>query len=321
MTDALPEFTIIRPACIKEAVQARTNDPSARIFAGGTDLIVNMRRGLVEADTLINLSNLQQLHSITSTEAGVVIGATVSVRELTENREIAKAYPALASAANAIAGPSHREAATVGGNLCLDTRCLYYNQSHWWRKSNDFCLKYRGDICHVAPNGNRCRAAFCGDLAPALMVHGAEVELVGPNGSRRLPLAQLYREDGKDYLTLAADEILTQVYVPPPRATSAYGKIRVRGTIDFPLAGVAVAAERHDGATLFTLAFTGTNSCPIITTAPATLKDGDPRAAFFARLGKLAQKTVSPQRTTTIQPHYRRLAIAALTMRLAQGLV
>ena len=146
-------------------------------------------------------------------------------------------YRALAQAAAAIAGPGHRVMATVGGNLCLDTRCIYYNQSEWWRSANAYCLKNRGDICHVAPQGQRCHAAFSGDLAPALLVYGAEVDIAGPQGQRRIALSDLYVEDGKAHLALAKGELVVAVHLPAPPPPSAYEKVRVRGAIDFPLGG------------------------------------------------------------------------------------
>jgi len=321
MSEALPDFRFVRPESVEEAVALMAGEPAARLCAGGTDLIVNMRRGLVESDTLIDLSGIAELGQIEGDETGVRIGAGVILRELAEHAGIAERFPAISQAAASVAGPGHREAATLGGNLCLDTRCLYYNQSHWWRKTTDFCLKYRGDICHVAPNGNRCRAAFSGDLAPALMVLGADVEIAGAKERRTIPLADLYREDGADYLTLATGEMVASVFVPATAAKSAYGKIRVRGAIDFPLAGVAVACDAaDDGGHGFTVAVTGTNSMPVMVPVSDRLtEDADPDA-YFESLGKLVQKAVSPQRTTTTAPHYRRLSIAALTSRLARGL-
>jgi 4-hydroxybenzoyl-CoA reductase subunit beta len=321
MSEAMPDFRLERPETIDQAVVALNADPDARLCAGGTDLIVNMRRGLVGASTLIDLSRIADMKAIVSDAGGLRIGAGATLRELAQHPAIAASYAAISQAAGAVAGPSHREAATVGGNLCLDTRCFYYNQSHWWRKSNDFCLKYRGDICHVAPKGNRCRAAFCGDLAPALMVHAAEVEIAGPDGVRRIALADLYREDGADYLTIRHDEILVAVIVPPTDATSAYEKIRVRGAIDFPLAGVAVACTTTaDAARHFRLAITGTNSKPVSIEIAGPLNPDADADSYFAGLGKLVQKGVSPQRTTTIAPHYRRLSVAALAVRVARAL-
>ncbi|MCF6233393.1 MAG: 4-hydroxybenzoyl-CoA reductase subunit beta [Rhodobacteraceae bacterium] len=321
MSRALPKFRLLRPESVEQALDALRATPGARLCAGGTDLIVNMRRGLVAAETLVDLSGIGDLKTIGMDESGLRIGAGVTLRDLADHAGIALSYRAISQASRAVAGPSHREAATIGGNLCQDTRCLYYNQSHWWRKSTDFCLKYRGDICHVAPRGKRCRAAFCGDLAPALMVYGAQVDIAGPKGIRRIALTDLYREDGTDYLTLGRDEIVIAVIVPPTDAASVYDKIRVRGAIDFPLAGVAVAClTTPDGAKQISIAVTGTNSRPVGIDVPPLQDREDPKA-YFAALGKRMQKGVSPQRTTTIAPHYRRLSVAALAMRLARSLI
>lgn len=321
MSEALPDFTVLRPGSVDQAIAALQSDATAQLCAGGTDLIVNMRHGLVGAATLVDLSGIPELKSLTLDEDGLRIGAGVILRELAEHSGIGAAYPSISQAACAIAGPTHREVATVGGNLCLDTRCYYYNQSHWWRKSNAYCLKYRGDICHVAPKGNRCRAAFSGDLAPALMVHDAMVNIAGPNGIRQIALADLYREDGTDFLTIEPDEVLISVQVKPTNAASVYDKIRIRGAIDFPLAGVAVACHKAQDQARFSLAVTGTNSQPVSVDMPEPLDLETDKDAYFAAMEKLVQKSVSPQRTTTIAPHYRRLSVAALASRLARGLL
>jgi len=321
MSEALNALTLLHPTTIDAAVAALETNPTARLCAGGTDLIVSLRRGLVEAETLIDITGIDAMQMLEVSDAGLRIGAGVTLRALTENPDIAAAYPAISQAAVAVAGPTHREVATVGGNLCLDTRCLYYNQSHWWRKSNDFCQKYRGDICHVAPKGNRCRAAFSGDLAPALMVHGAVVDIAGKDGLRQIPLAELYQEDGADHLKLGPGEIVIAVTVPATHATSSYAKIRVRGAIDFPLAGVAVACDAQGAGARFTLAITGTNSMPLLVDIPDTLGPSSDADTFFKDMSKRVQKAVSPQRTSTTAPHYRRLSVSALACRLARGLV
>ncbi len=321
MSTVLPEFERLRPETVEEVVAAKNASQSARICAGGTDLIVNMRHGLVETNTLIDVTAVEEMKRIESDAEGMHIGAGVSLAEIAEMPSIAKSYPAVSEAARAIAGPSHRNAATVGGNLCLDTRCLYYNQSHWWRKANDFCLKFKGDICHVAPGGKRCRAVFSGDLAPALMVHGALLEIAGPDGNKRIPLQDFYREDGADHLVLEAAEFVTAVHLPPTKAVSSYEKVRIRGAIDFPLAGVAVAVEKSVASIhRFSIAVTGTNSCPVLIEVADTLAGDDEPDAFFSSLNKLVQKNVSPQRTGTTAAHYRRLSAAALASRLARKL-
>ncbi|MCP5075570.1 MAG: 4-hydroxybenzoyl-CoA reductase subunit beta [Rhodobacteraceae bacterium] len=316
MSEAMIPFRLIQPTNLDEAISALTTE-GAQPVSGGTDLLVRLRKGLSETNTLVDLTNIAALKKIEKYENGLRIGAGATLAELERNPDLAE-YAAVLQAVQSVAGPTHREAATLGGNLCLDTRCVYYNQSHWWRKSNDFCLKYRGEICHVAPKGNRCRAAFSGDIAPALMVHRALIEIAGPAGVRQIPLAEFYLEDGAVHTVLQQGEIVLAVHLPQPGAASKYGKIRVRGSIDYPLAGVAVACETATDGNRFTLAVTGTNSKPILVDITDPL--GDDADTFFAALEKSVQKAVSPQRTTTIAPHYRRLSVSALARRIARQL-
>lgn len=321
MTEVLPDFRLYHPATVDEAVKAHEAAENPRYCAGGTDMLVNMRRGLVETDTVIDLTKLAEMKRVEEDSFGLYLGAGVTLRQLSEETAIADSYIAIAQAAMNIAGPSHREAATLGGNLCLDTRCQYYNQSHWWRQSNDFCLKYKGDICHVAPTGNRCRAAFSGDLAPTLMVHDAEIDIIGPKGSRRVMLKDFYQEDGADHLLLKGGEIVLGVHLPSTGATSAYEKIRIRGAMDFPLAGVAVACNKGEqGPVQFEIAVTGTNSCPFVIDVPAFDPNNTGSNEYFEVLEKTVQKSVSPQRTTVTAAHYRRLSVAAVASRLAKKL-
>ena len=324
MTEPLPEFSLARPTSVEQALATFATNPSSRFLAGGTDLLVNMRRGLVEAGALVDLAGIPEMSRLEHDDTGLVLGAGVTLRQIAENPKISSDFGAIARAAATVAGPGHRAMATIGGNLCLDTRCLYFNQSHWWRRANDFCLKFKGETCHVAPTGERCRAAFSGDLAPALMVHDAVVEIAGPDGRRRLALADLYREDGADHLTLKPGELVVAVRVPPARPAevrSDYAKVRIRGAIDFPLAGAAVAYRKlGPGGHRFTIAVTGTNSAPVPIVGPMGLSGEDDADTFFFGLEKLVQKQVSPQRTTATAAHYRRLSVSALARRLARDL-
>src|SRR6516225_5900628 len=207
MNALLPDFQLIRADSVADAVAARRQHAGSRFIAGGTDLVVNMRHGLTSPDLLIDLSTIHELTEIKVGSNALRIGAGVTIAVVAGNPLIAANYRAMAQAAEAVAGPGHRALATVGGNLCLDTRCIYYNQSEWWRRANGFCLKKDGEVCHVAPQGERCHAAFTGDLAPVLLALGAEVEVEGLESRRRMPLDQLYAEDGRAHLRLAADEL------------------------------------------------------------------------------------------------------------------
>ena len=322
----MPNFTLHRPTAIEDAIRLRAETANARFFAGGTDMLVNVRRGIEQPDALIDLSAIEELKSITEDSDGLHIGAGVTLDKVANDPRVLKDFAAVAQGAAAVAGPTHQKYGTIGGNLCLDTRCLFYNQSEWWRKSNDYCLKERGSVCHVAPGGKRCFAAFSGDLAPAALVFDAEVDLVGPKGRRRVPLAALYRNDGMDHLALEPGELLVMVHLPKAQAgvPSAYEKARIRASIDFPLAGAAVWLKQKDGKIeKLRIALTAVNPYPHRVTglekyAGTVLDDG-----LLDEIRELVRKQARPMRTTTVKPWYRRRVVGALarrmTARLATG--
>jgi 4-hydroxybenzoyl-CoA reductase subunit beta len=204
--DRMPEFDLKRPVSIAEVATLLAATPDARLLAGGTDLVPNLRRGIERPAVVVDLGAVPGLAGIAATDAGLALGAGTTLATLAADPRIGGAYRAIAEAARTVAGPSHRQAATLGGNLCLDTRCVFYNQSEWWRSANHYCLKRGGDTCHVAPQGKRCHAAFSGDLAPALLALRAEVELLSCRGERRLPLAELYRDLPVDEADVGADD-------------------------------------------------------------------------------------------------------------------
>jgi 4-hydroxybenzoyl-CoA reductase subunit beta len=322
MSASLAEFRLAQPSTVKEAIAERLSHPGSRFVAGGTDLVVNMRRGIVGPELLVDLSGIDELSEIAANERGLTIGAGVTLAALTRSPEIGGHYRALAQAAEAIAGPGHRAMGTVGGNLCLDTRCVYYNQSEWWRSANAYCLKNRGDVCHVAPQGQRCHAAFSGDLAPALLVFGAEVDIAGAEGQRRIPLSELYVEDGKAHLAFADGELIVAVHVPSNPPPSAYAKVRTRGAIDFPLAGVAVAlAASGSNIGSLRIALTGTNSRPFLLAGTDVFAGRSTDEKLLQEIDRLVQKQVQPMRTTIASANYRRVAAAALARRLTARLL
>lgn len=323
MSMLMPEFRLARPRAVAEAIAARREHGDGAWLAGGTDLLVNLRHGLEAPPLLIDLSEVEELQGLEIGHSGARIGAGVSIKEVETNVDVARHYRAVQQAAAAIAGPGLRRMGRVGGNLCLDTRCVYYNQSEWWRNANGYCLKHRGEICHVAPQGKRCHAAYSGDLAPALLAFGAEIEIAGHGGRRRIPLAQLYVEDGRAHLALEESEIIVAVHLPAPGSlTSAYRKVRVRDAIDFPLAGVAVALAL-DGKTVkdLRIALTGTNSRPFLLEGTQDLHGKAVNDDTLMQIDRLVQKQVQPMRTTMVSAQYRRLAAAALTRKLTADLV
>lgn len=316
MKSQTANLRVPKPHSLDEAIAIRMQDPKSRYLAGGTDLIVNTRRQIDTPNALIDLANVKEMAEITAKEDVVCIGAGVTIAALARDAAIAP-YRAITQAAQGIAGPGHRNMATVGGNLCQDTRCIYYNQSEWWRSANDFCLKHRGTTCHVAPQGQRCHAAYSGDLAPALLIFGAEVDIATPNGRRRMPLSELYFEDGRAHLSLAEGELVVAVCLPVTPPPSAYAKIRLRGAIDFPLAGVAAALTSASGKIgSLRVALTGTNSRPFLLNGTDRFTGRAVDDRLLQEIDRLVQKQVQPMRTTTASSNYRRLAAAALARRL-----
>jgi len=331
--EALAEFQLLRPATVADVIEARARHPQSRPLGGGTDLIVNLRRGIVAPPVLIDMNGVAELRTLKAGVDGLEIGASVTLAELATHPGLIEHYPVVAQAAGSIAGPTHRNMGTVGGNLCLDTRCIFYNQSEWWRQANHHCLKTTGDVCHVAPKSRGvCFATFSGDLAPALLTLGAEVDLAGPNGRRTLPLQQLYigharhdgaaGGDGKSYLSLQPGEIVTAVrakYVAGLR--SAYDKIRIRRSIEYPVAGVAVALRR-EGDTLADLrvAVTGTNPRPVLLEGTQELCGRPLDGRVLEGLEALIRDQIMSMKTTFTPGHYRRRVAGVLARRLVMRL-
>ena len=330
--DALPEFRVLSPATLAEALAARAANPQSMPLGGGTDLVVNIRRGIVAPPVLIDMNRVQELHAIRADTDGLEIGASVRLSELAEHPGVNEHYPVLAQAAAHIAGPTQRNMGTVGGNLALDTRCIFYNQSEWWRGANDHCLKTTGSICHVAPKSRGvCFATFSGDLAPALLTLGAEVDIAGPQGKRTLPLDRLYigfarqdvpvsetQGDGKFYLSLRPGEIVAAVRAKnTPGLRSAYDKIRIRKSIEYPVAGVAVALRKEAGKLAeLRVAMTGTNPRPVLLAGCDKLCGGGIDERVIKGLDALVRDQIMPMKTTFTPGHYRRRVAGVLARRL-----
>jgi 4-hydroxybenzoyl-CoA reductase subunit beta len=243
----LPAFELLQPTSLPEAVRLLAEaGPEARVLAGGTDLLPNMKHELLTPRRLVSLARIPELRGLAVADDGsLVIGAMTPLAEIAREPLVAVRAPALAQAAGLVAGPQLRERGTLGGNLLLDTRCQYYNQSHFWRAALGFCLKKDGAACHVVEGGSRCVAAASADTQPVLMTLGASVVLEGPQGSRTLPVDALLGSDGARPHRIAPGEVLALVRIPsvPAGHRGAYGKLRERGAIDFPLLGVAARLD------------------------------------------------------------------------------
>jgi 4-hydroxybenzoyl-CoA reductase subunit beta len=331
--DALHDFTLLRPRSLDEMLAARRAHPGSRLIGGGTDILVNIRRGIEKPGVLIETNQVRELAAISASAGEIAVGASVRLAELAAHADVRRHFPAVAEAAHSIAGPSQRNMGTVGGNLCLDTRCIYYNQSEWWRGANSHCLKTElGEICHVAPKSRGvCFATFSGDLAPAFLLFDASVDLAGAEGRRTVPLADLYigyarqdgsTGDGRNYLALRPGEIVMRVRARNPQhLVSAYDKIRIRRSIEYPVAGVA-AALRREGDTLAALrvAFTGTNPRPVLLEGTAALCGRPLGGDTLAAIDDLCRDQIMAMKTTFTPGHYRRRVATVLAKRLVQRL-
>lgn len=319
----MPDFCLYRPASVEEAAALLAENPDARLLAAGTDLLPNLRRGIGEPAGLVDLGAIADLDQIATQRESLVLGAMTRLETLSESSLVKSGWAMLAEAAATVAGPTHRAAATVGGNLCQDTRCVFYNQSEWWREANGWCLKYKGDSCHVVKKSDRCYAAYAGDLAPALMVLQATAIIAGPNGQREVALEELYREEGRHYLALQPGEFLARIIVPPMAlATRAgYAKVRVRDAVDFPLAGVAVALRREGGVLAeLRVALTGIASAPRWVAGLEELMGRPWNAEVADSLAEAVRKSCNTVKTTLTSPKYRRHMASANAVHLTEQL-
>jgi len=242
----LPAFTYVTPRTVEDAVRAMADaGPDGMLVAGGTDLYPNMKRRQFEPKTLVGLRAIKSLRDVGGTaREGMRLGACMTLSSVAAHPEVARAYAGVATAAGLVSSPQLRNMGTLGGNVCVDTRCNYYNQTYEWRKAIGFCMKKEGEICLVAPGSPRCWAVSSSDTAPALWSLGAQIRLVGPAGERTIPIGVLFNDDGIQYLTRRADEIVTEITLPPAEGwRSVYLKLRRRGSFDFPILGVAAAAR------------------------------------------------------------------------------
>ncbi|MBE7555011.1 MAG: FAD binding domain-containing protein [Anaerolineales bacterium] len=252
----LPPFEYLTPQTLDEAVALLAqHGPEATLVAGGTDLFPNMKRRLFTPKKLIGLSQVKELKTFvqpsTPPTLPFTLGAGLTLTQITRHPLIVERYPALATAAGLVSTPQLRNMGTIGGNLCLDTRCTYYNQTEPWREALGYCMKKDGHICWVAPGSSRCWAVSSSDTSPVMIALGASVRLVGPKGERTMPVQALYHNDGMAYLSKAPDEILVEIQLPDANGVKMiYKKLRRRGSFDFPILGVAVALRQAEDGTV-----------------------------------------------------------------------
>jgi 4-hydroxybenzoyl-CoA reductase subunit beta len=321
---SLPQFKLHRPRTVNDAISllgsnADEGARATRILAGGTDLIPSMQQRLFEPQYVVDIGPIPELRGIRQTDKGIEIGALTTLTQIERSDFLQKNYSVLTEAARTVASPVLRNMGTIGGNICLDTRCLWYNQSLTWRKACGFCLKKDGDLCHVAPGGTKCWAAFSGDTPAALLCLNAEIEIASSAGLRRIPLREFYTGLGDSYRKLAPNELLTRVFLPKSSAgyRGIYRKLRIRGSIDYPLAGVAVALNRSNGHVLEArIGLTAVNPAPVLVKGVSELLAGKVVDQELAHaVGDLAARTAKPLTTSALTPEYRREMIRVFTKR------
>lgn len=247
----LPVYRWVRPTTVAEVLEWLAAHPGeCLLVAGGTDAVPNLKHRLHEPKYVVSLAAVDELRFAREDGAGVHLGARLTLSELASHDAVRREWPALARAASLVASPQIRNMGTLGGNLCLDTRCTYYNQTFFWREALGFCLKKDGTRCHVVPAGKRCVAAHSSDVAPVLIALDAQVEIVSPGGAREIAVESFFVGDGVHNNVLQPGELVTRVTVPAAARglRTAYAKLRPRGAIDFPMLSVAVAARLADGA-------------------------------------------------------------------------
>jgi 4-hydroxybenzoyl-CoA reductase subunit beta len=264
----LPLFEFRAPRTLEEAARILDGEgANAMPLAGGTDLLPNMKRRQQVPRTLMSLRHIESLSEIEFGGSGTRLGACLTLSEIAADARFRNGLTALAQAASLVATPQIRNMATLGGNLCLDTRCNYYDQNYEWRKSINFCLKKDGTTCWVAPGSPKCMAVSSTDTAPALMALGARVRLVSRGGEREVALSDFYNNDGMNYLKRRPNEILAEVLLDSLHGwRSTYWKLRRRGSFDFPVLSVAAAARfSGDGRVLEARIVVGSAaSCPLV---------------------------------------------------------
>lgn len=315
----LPKFLYKEPSTIEEASSILLQEPAAKILAGGTDLLVNMKHRVEEPPVVINIKKIPGLNFIEEENGEVRIGALTPLKTLSASGLIVQKLPALAVAASSVGSYHHQTMGTLGGNLCQQNRCKYFNQSRWWRSARPTCFKAGGEICHVMKRKEVCHASYCGDVAPALLALDAQVRLGSKTGDRQIPFSDLFSGDGKNPLLRDKHEILTEVIIPREASLglSSYIKFANRESIDFPIVGGAFWASPETRT--YRLAFTAVERKPVRGEKAEAFLNGkalDPEVVEEAMV--LASKAAVPVRNSIHDPAYKRTVMKLLLKQLVK---
>src|SRR5438876_2536982 len=307
----LPRLRYLRPRTVDEASEMAASNPGSMFIAGGTDLVPNLKRRQFDVSTLISLNALANGTAVVGdAQRGLEIRAGATIDELAAHPALDGPYRALAQACGLVSTPQVRVMGTLGGNLLVDPRCNYYNQTYSWRKAVGFCMKKDGQICLVARSSPRCWAVSSSDSAPVAVALNAEVTLHGVEGTRTIPAASLYKDDGIDYTTKRRDEVITAMHLPAVsgRMTSAYWKLRRRPSFDFPILGVAIAITWDEEVVRQARGALGAvGSHPVdITPYLAPLTGARPGEDLIVGVAEAADKPSRPLDNTDLSHYWRK---------------
>ncbi len=309
----LPKFEYFEPKDLKEALSILQNEPAAKILAGGTDLLVNMKHRVECPPVLVNIKRIADLDYMRRDNGDIRIGALTPLKRLHTESLIVENFPGLAQAASAVGSYHHQVMGTLAGNICQQNRCMYFNQSKWWRSSRPTCYKAGGEICHVVNKKEICYSAYCGDMAPALMVINAKIALEDPDGSKEMPIEDFFSGDGKAPLAKKPGEILTEIIIPKASADgiSTYIKFANRDSIDFPIVGTALWASEKEKQ--YRVAFTAVDRKPVRGKQVEDFLNGIELSAENVKAASdLAAKEARPVKTSVYSPSHKRRMMGLL---------
>lgn len=315
----LPRFEHLQPESLEEALDLLSeHGGEAKVIAGGTDLLVSMKQRLLTPKYLLNLKGLG-LDFIEESKEGARIGALTRLTTIIKSPLVQEKSPILAQAAGYVAAPPLQNMGTLGGNLCLNTRCFFYNQSQFWRQARPLCFKTGGERCHVVKGGDHCYSVYQGDLASVLIALEARVKLAKRGSERVIPLLDLYTGKGEEPIALEAGEILTEVEIPAPAAPwgGDYQKLRYRGAMDFPLVGVAAVLSWNGGSCARAkVVLTAVASAPVVVEEASKLLEGQkPDGQAIAQAAEVTYEVAHPVANVGSTSLYRRKMVRVMTKR------
>ena len=317
----LPKFKFLAPSSIDEASSLlKDYEENVKLLAGGTDILPLMKDRVRTPEYVLDLNSVSGLKNIRNGPDGeITIGALSTLTAIVESPLLNKHFSALVEAAGLVGSPPIRNMGTLGGNIALETRCLFFNKSHAWRKSVDRCLKLGGEVCHVVKGTETCQACFVADTVPALIALHAQITIYGPEGKRQCLLKKIYTQNGKSPNALKSTDIITEVILPLPEegSGSSYKKLMLREAIDFPLAGVAAHVTMNKKICRdVKIVLGGVGSGPIeVTDAEKVLKGKPISEELIQRIGDMAKAAAHPVANMGSTPSYRKKMVGVLTRR------